>query len=293
MWSGEPTTGNKEIDGEEHIFPASIGGRDTLPVGDVSNKWNQKLDWLDNVLKRDHPAMMYAYQKDPTIKGRMTSSKERKRRRKEEKKSISDRTGVTRIQRNLESREATLLNASFEDFHDDFCRSIHKCIANVICFKKGSKYVRDNFSELIDFVKNGRNPAAWSYAVSFADPFSRLCIRPQCIKLAYSYDRERQQQSIWVCFVHTSGIWIAASRPNTMNKGIIEQFSSSILRGTTLVKKMEEAGVNFRRLFGMEWQTNRQYIGELKFLWIKKQIEGKPNPEDTFYLLTKCNYAAR
>ncbi len=288
MWSGVPTTGNKEIDSEEHIFPECIGGRDTLPVGDVSKEWNNRLSWLDNILKKGHPAMMFAYQVDPTITGKKTSNKARKKRRKEEKKSISNITGVTRIERDLESRQTNLLNASFEGFDNDFCRSIHKCIANVICFHEGSRYVRDNFLELIDFVKNGTNPGAWSYAVSFADPFIGLCIVPQCIKLAYSLDKQLQQQCVWVCFVHTSGIWIAVSQPNALNKEIIEEFSNSILADTPLVKKIEEAGADFRRLFGMEWASNRKFIGEFKFIWIKKQIEGKPNPEDAFYLLTKC-----
>ena len=70
MWSGVETTGDKSIDGQEHIFPESIGGKETLPIGDVSKEWNNGLSWLDKVLKYEHPAMKLAYQKDPSIKGK-------------------------------------------------------------------------------------------------------------------------------------------------------------------------------------------------------------------------------
>jgi hypothetical protein len=85
IWSGGETTGDKSIDGQEHIFPESIGGKDTLPIGDVSEEWNNRLSCLDKVLKKGHPAMKLAYQKDPSIKGKKrvikASNKEGRKKR--------------------------------------------------------------------------------------------------------------------------------------------------------------------------------------------------------------------
>jgi len=82
MWSGVETAGDKSIDGQEHIFPESIGGKHTLPAGDVSEGWNNRLGCLDKVLKKEHPAMKLAYQKDPSIKSKKKSNKSVKQRRK-------------------------------------------------------------------------------------------------------------------------------------------------------------------------------------------------------------------
>jgi hypothetical protein len=289
MWSGSETTGDRNIDSQEHIFPESIGGRDKLPVGDVSNEWNtKKLSNLDRILRYGHVAMMLAYQKDPAIKGKRTNDKIVNKRRKQEKELIVGVDGKATIKRVQETENTTLTDVKF-DYNDDFSRAIHKCIANVICSEHGSKYVRSHFPDLIEFVKNGANPYAWSFAVSFANPFKNLFCEPKCIKLGYFTDENNKENIlVVVCFIHSSGIWLAASKPNFLTVRIIEQFSKSILEDSPLVKQIEGEGNDFKSLYGMNWVSSRKYIGELKFLWFKKQIEGNTNPEDLFYLLTKC-----
>ena len=288
MWSGVETAGDKCIDGQEHIFPESIGGKDQLPAGDVSKEWNNRLSWLDDRLKREHPAMKLAYQKDPSIKGKKKSNKRVKQRRKEEKTLIRGVDGKSPVKTDQETGNTTFTNACY-NFDDDFSRAIHKCVANVICSEHGSKYVRRNFPELIDFVKNGIDPHDWSYAVSFANPFQNLFCEPKCIKLGYfSVTGLKKNLLVVICFIHTSGIWIAAAKPNYINKRIIEGFSNGIFKDTQLVKQVQDQGHDFKKLYGMKWVDGREYIGQMKFLWVKKQIRGKPNPDDSFYLLTKC-----
>jgi len=286
MWSGDPTTGNRTIDGQEHVFPSSIGGKSKLPVGDVSEYWNQKLSRLDRVLKRDNPNIKLAYQRDPFMPGKRPGDKRKKDRRNQEKKEIYSTDYSACITRD-DQGNSHMLNESFEYFNDDFSRAIHKCVANVICYEKGSIYVRDNHIELINFVKNEGvdSSRSWSYAASFANPFSPLCIRPNLIKLALSFNQYLKKECIWVCFAHTSGIWLAASQPNAMSKEIIANFSNSI-RDHHRIKEIIKTEADITNYFGWNWKKGRELIGELGFLWVKKQIEGKPNQEDSFYLLT-------
>jgi len=81
---------------------------------------------------------------------------------------------------------------------------------------------------------------------------------------------------------------MAAGKANHLDKRIIEGFSKGILDSTPVVKEVQKQGHDFKKAYGMKWRNNREYIGELNFLWVKKQIQGEPNPEDAFYLLTKC-----
>jgi hypothetical protein len=218
--------------------------------------------------------------------GNRPGDKRKKDRRNQEKKEIYSTDKSACIRRD-DQGNTYMDNVIFDHFNDNYSRAIYKCIANVICYEKGSIYVRNNFMELIDFVKEGKNPSAWSYAASFASPFSHLCLRPAPIKLGFSFAQDLKKECIWVCFAHTSGLWLGASQPNAMSKESIENFSNS-LRNNPLIIDIENTGNDIRQLFGMVWDKDRELIGELKFLWVKKQIEGQPNPEDSFYLLTKC-----
>lgn len=289
MWSGEPTTGNRTIDGQEHVFPESIGGKLKLPVGNVCKDWNNKLSDLDELLRDHNVNTMLAYHRDPFMTTRI-------RKKKLEIESIDKSLCIKRD----DQGNSYIINKKprqFQrpkDFDYNFTRAIHKCVANVICYEKGPKYVRNNCMELLEYVKMeleeyikyGQNPRSWSYAVSSANPFSRLCLRPITIKLGFSFDYDLKKEYTWVCFAHTSGIWLASSQPNCMSKEIITKFSDSI-RDHPLIKEIEKkAGI--ASIFGWNWEQDRELIGELGFIWVKKQIEGKANPEDSFYLLTKC-----
>ena len=281
MWCGRETTGEKH---KEHIFPKAIGGTKTLPAGDVCQNCNHELgNKVDKVLKFGHSAMMYAYQINPKI-GRKRNKEDRERKLKE-KINIEGING-TKILRNNNS--TSFINASFSKYSDLFSRALHKCIVNIICSEHGSNFVRKNCKELLEFVKNGGDDRAWSYAVSYSGLFSKLLIEPTPIK--YAVIKTGNTTKYIVSFIHTSGIWIVGSHPFLLNKEVINQFSESLIKDTSSIRQFEAQNkTKITDYFGTTaFLEERELLGELKFLWVIKEIEGKRNPEDSFYLLTKC-----
>lgn len=285
LWSGEQTTGVKSIDHEEHIFPECIGGKKTLPVGDVSWRWNNELSWLDNILKKGHPAIMQAYQDDPNIKGKKTSDKERRRRRAEEKTTIESKIGPDKIKK--ANGDVSLINVQYGIYNETFSRALHKCVANVLCFEKGSIYARKHYSDLINFVKNGSGTDQWPYAVSYANPFQKILTAPTPIKLGFYSKPTDNNETALVCFMHSSGIWIGSSQPNSLFKQNVEYFGDAILTAP-IFDIIKKEGGDIENLFGMRWESFREYLGKLNFLLVKKQIEGSPDSKGHFYLLTRC-----
>lgn len=298
LWCGCKTTAEKDksaleikYSNKEHVFPESIGGNEKLKAGDVCEDCNNKLSFLDNCLKKGNDMMMFSLQGDRFIKGKKTSNKKRKIRRQAERKEITGSDGYSKITRDLEKNKTVILNSAPEKYDGNFCKSIHKCLANIICFEKGSLFVRKNYPELINFVLNGNNTSAWSFAVSYQGYLQVLSILPKTITFTerpYSHDR---LDTVFVAFIHTSGIWIVCSHPNSMDAVIIEQFSKKIVSDDSPSKEqLKGDGRRIEDVFRSQVMTgkSRTLIGDLNFLWIKKNIVGKPNSNDTFYLLTRC-----
>lgn len=288
MWCGRKTTEERDKEGREHIFPEAIGGTKTLPIGDVCRECNNELGKLDYALKKGHPAMMHAYQIDPNIKGKKRSGKkgkEVKQRRLREKTHIEGKHS-TRIERNLNS--TIFINASFSKYSDSFSRALHKCIANIICGEHGSNFVRKNCKELLEFVKNGGDGRPWSYAISYSGLFNKLLIEPTPTK--YAAIKTGNTIKYIVSFIHTSGIWIVGSHPFLLNKEIIIKLSASLLNNTSLLQQFGKTyKTEITKYYGTTaFLEERELLSELKFEWVIKEIEGKRNPEDSFYLLTKC-----
>lgn len=286
MWCGRKTTGREP---REHIFPDAILGTKCLLAGDVCHNCNQKFGnktgkWsIDGTLKYGHPAMMYAYQIDPKI-GRKRSEEDKERKLKE--KTHIEGENSTRIERNL--NYTSFINARFSKYSDSFSISLHKCVANIICNEHGSKFVRKNYKELLEFVKNGGDAIPWSYAVSYSGLFNKLLIKPTPIKFAVI--KVGNTTKYIVSFIHTSGIWIAGSHPFLLNKEIITQLSESLIKNTPSLRQLEiQSKSKITDYFGTTaFLEGRELLGDLKFLWLIKEIEGKRNPKDSFYLLTKC-----
>ena len=285
MWCGRKTTGKKKKDSREHIFPVAIGGTKTLPIGDVCCDCNHRLGKLDKELKFGHPATMYAYQIDPKI-GRMRNKEDKERKLKE--KTHIEGKNSTRIKRSIENDTANFINTNFLESSDLFLRSLHKCVANIICNQQGSKFVRKNCKELLEFVKNGGDAKPWSYAASYSGLFNKLLIEPSLIK--YGLIKNRDIMKYIIAFIHTSGIWIVGSHPFRLNKEVINQFSESLTKDTPSIHQFEAQNkTKITKYFGTTaFLEERQLLGELKFVWVIKEIEGKRNPHDSFYLLTKC-----
>ena len=284
MWCGKPTSGDREVDGVEHIFPKAIGGKKTLPIGSVCKKCNNELGKLDRFLKKEHPAMMDAFQVDPQIKGYDRGLGDRKRKEKEkiviEGEGEAKHTKISRKNR----PDVEFLNANFIVTSDTFVRALHKCTANVLCDKYGSITTRKQCGDLVKFVRDGGDVQRWSYATSFPAPFHRPLIgEPKCFVFSVSGENK-----YIVSFIHTSGIWVTGSHPCILNPKVVEAVSESITEETANIKEhnTQESITDF---FGFEssLSKDRVFIGKLKFLWIVKGIEGKPSDE-FLYLLAKC-----
>ena len=272
LWCGESTKGEDSV---EHIFPKSIGGIRTLPLGSVHKKCTDELD-LDRFFKKGHIAMMDAFQIDPQIKGYRRKGKVA-RRKQEEKTEI---TGIgdaqfTKLVRN--SNVANQINPIYAVTSDKFVRALHKCLANILCYSYGSKTARETFKELINFV-NGTcaDVHPWSYGISFPNRTRETLLIAEPKILAHIIN---EKETI-VSFIHTSGIWIMGSHPFSINPFVIENMSELILKA---MKNKKDAILDS---FGFQYE-NRSYFGRLKFLWTVKQIEGKPTDE-SLYLLTNC-----
>lgn len=283
LWCGEDTTGDKT---REHIFPECIGGKKTLPIGYVCNNCNNLFSHrIDRALLKEHSGMMDAYQVDPGIE-RKGKRKKDIERYKNEKVSIQGvgKASSTRISR--EGNTINFLNAKFEVKSVDFVRSLHKCIANILCDSYAPQYVRKNYPKLLYFVLNGGDVRPWSYAISFPNPIIRPLISEPQIIIGLKSEKNNKTYEIY-SFIHTSGIWIVGSAPYILCPDLINKFSDLIV--LKLAKNKDpKSNKPVTDSFGFEWnKNNRVHLGKLKFLWIVKEIEGRPN-DDLLYLLTKC-----
>ncbi len=283
LWCGKDTTGDKT---KEHIFPECIGGKKTLPIGYVCTNCNNFFSHnVDRALLKEHSGMMDAYQVDPGIK-RKGKGREKKERYKKEKISIQGigEASSTRISR--EGNTINFLDANFEVKSVNFLRSLHKCVANILCDSYGPHYVRKNYPKLLDFVLNGGDAHPWSYALSFPIPINRPLISEPQIIISLKIEKNNKTFEI-NSFIHTSGIWVVGSAPYILCPEMIYKFSDLIEQKLKkiMVPNSNKTIIDF---FGFDWNHNkREHIGKLKFLWIVKEIEGSPN-DDFFYLLTKC-----
>lgn len=289
LWCGKPTSGDRKIHGVEHIFPKAIGGKKTLPVGSVCKTCNHELGKLDKFLKKEHPAMMDAFQVDPRVKGYTRGETDKKRKEKE--KTVIEGVGEARHTKITREKRPDIefLNANFAVTSETFVRALHKCVANVLCNKHGSMTTRRKFKDLLKFVKDGGDVLPWSYAVSFPNPFNRPLIEePKC----FLFSVNGEDQKI-ISFIHTSGIWIAGSHPFLLNPKVIEVVSETIAKKITHIKE-PNTRKSITHFFGFDWSLSkdRVLIGALKFLWIVEEIEGKPNDE-FLYLLTRCRFCGQ
>jgi len=281
MWCGKNTFDNKS---KEHIFPECIGGNIKLIKECVCDECNNKFSRdVDEALKKEHPIMMDAYQDSCFIENKIIGKKGNKERKERKKKERYDIKGIgeaenVRVYRDDKGKDINFCGASFVVNSPKFVRSLHKCAANVLCSVYGPSYMRNNYKELLDFVKNGKNIESWSYAVSYRNYNDRFSMEPRVMfsnkKNKIVVDIEYGQYEI-VCFIHTSGIWIIGSYPYLINKEIIEYVDREIFE--ELNKRNEFKGHNIKELFGGFgfMIDNREFIGKLRFLWCKKELEGK------------------
>jgi hypothetical protein len=263
LWCGAKTS--TENGSKEHVFPVTIGGKETLPFGSVCKSCNNKLGFLDQTLKYGHEAMMFAFQREPRIVGRIRdpSDEERKKREKFDITGKGQAKDV-RIKRNV--KDTSFINASFTKPSEDYSRSLHKCTANNLCGFYGSKFVRERFTDLLKFVWEGGDVRPWSFAVSFPIPYAIdnrefLVSEPKLLLLNENV----------MSFIHTSGIWITGCQPFSLNQQLIEVLSK-LISGKLDSIKDPVTGKKATDFYGFNWDLSKKIavIGNLKFLWIVK-----------------------
>ncbi len=275
LWCGKQT--NEQNSNVEHIFPAAIGGKRTLPLGSICRACNSGLSFLDESLKYGHEIMLDAYQADGEIKGRFRNKGDRERK-EIEKVQIAGKYEAKEKKVSRKGSDIYLLNADFTVATPNFVRALHKCSANILCHNYGSATTRKEYPGLLTFVKEGKEVCPWSYAVSFANPFKRpLISEPMPILI-------QAGEAKVIGFIHSSGIWITGSQPFVLNQHVVEAASTLIVNKLVSDNKCDEV----LSCFGFNYEShNRDSIGKLKFLWIVKEMEGKTN-DAYLQLLTKC-----
>ena len=206
---------------------------------------------------------------------------------------------------------ACFVNSNHAIYDAMFARAIHKCAANVLCKYFSSNTTRKWYQELIDFVTTGKNPCSWSYAISYQANM-RYRISPQEFYPLWTVDTtpvlveplpkepETHSNPCWgvrkgfvpiaVSFVDTSGIYLVGTLPNILTKPYI-QFASEFLSKQS-EHDSHKLGLNedkLRDIFNSSvLPTKKSTIGDLNFLWVKKQIEPSNNSSDMLRVLVMC-----
>ena len=172
LYCGSPTTIDKSdtkkelANNPEHLFPYSMGGKETLELGDVCNKCNNRLSTVDRAFKHGNILTAHAYQVDGSKKGRPRSPEDKKRHKEEKIKITLDNKSSSVV--SIPSAGAHALQIpTMPHTLICLCAQFTSAASNILCKYFGSKSTRLWYPELIDFVNTGKNPHSWSYAASY------------------------------------------------------------------------------------------------------------------------------
>lgn len=155
----------------------------------------------------------------------------------------------------------------------------------------------------------GKNPHSWSYAASY-QIFHKYLILPQTFyplwtvgaisfqtelrpiqgKEPSRYLEEEGLIPSAVSFIDTSGIYLVGILPNIITKSYISFISKWL--SEQIKRESRRSDPNEDKLF---WTFDssiltekRSTIGDLNFLWIKKQIDPSDGPSDRLRVLVIC-----
>ena len=275
----------------EHIIPEAVGGVRCLEIGKVCMECNAKLgNSVDRYLKAENDMMMHQYQISSEIMGPIgkTEGKKRRERKLSEMKNLSGYSGGFEIIRDAKTNSTEFINAPggmvFGDvsYRQNFSRALHKCALNIIQHEYDYLYVKSNHSELIKLIKDANYllPIAWSYAVCYRHMFARIHFEP----FWFSY-MSATHEVLAVILVFPGAIFIVGSKPNMIEPNLLESIEKVIPDNLGVPSDYFDALNHFDH----ESPYGRMQYGQrFKFTFIKKEIQGEPNPSDAFYLLTKC-----
>ena len=312
LYCGSSTTIDKSdtkkelANNPEHLFPYSMGGKETLELGDVCNKCNNRLSTVDRAFKHGNILTAHAYQVDGSKKGRPRSPEDRKRHKEEKIKITLDNKSSSVV--SIPGGGACFTNSNHAAYVDMFVRAVHKCASNILCKYFGSKSTRLWYPELIDFVNTGRNPHSWSYAASYQllhlyqispqvfYPLWAVGMMPSLIEPQPIHGKEPSRYleegfvPFAVSFIDTSGIYLVGTLPDIITKPSIsfvsKYLSEQIERES---RRLDPNGDKLLQTFDSSTLTKeRSTIGDLNFLWIKKQRGPSDDPSDKLLVLVSC-----
>lgn len=285
----EPVYANKE-----HIFPESVGGIKTLELGKVCQECNERLgDSVDKFLKTENFMMLKQYQDSSEILGKPIGKIRGKTDRERKVNEITNITGygggftITRDQGNSNIITLTDLpdgTGGDYTYNDKFSKALYKCAINVLLDKYDNEFVRYNFLELIDFIKNNDNTdyLDWSYGVCYSNIniFPLVHFEPFVLQIIAIGDMPQAVVLMFPC-----AIFIVGTQPRLVNTELLNVVGSKPPK----LENWEKNGFYYLKYFTGFFDGFRKAFGEnLKFTLVKKEITGVKNPDDSFYLLTKC-----
>ena len=277
---------------KEHIIPEAVGGLQCLEVGKVCMECNEKLgNSVDGHLKTENIMMLQQYQVSSGVIEKpigKTKDKERRARKLAEMKKIVGYSNGVTVERFPEINGTVFTGSPSGttlydyEYNNKFSRALHKCALNIILHESDYFQTKKNHSELINFIKDPgyRWPEVWSYAVCYRNLFAQMHFEP----FWHIFSSSAQEFS-YILLVFPCAIFIVGTKPNFINPKMLENIEKIIPENLGV----EGFEFNTVRYFSWEPPYRRTQFGErFKFTFIKKEIQGEPNPEDAFYLLTKC-----
>ncbi len=299
LWCDSETTGDKSLVADsikfadkEHVFPESVGGRKALEIGSVCQDCNRRLgDKVDRFLKTENFMMLKQYQDSSDILGKPIGKirdKQDRKRKEEEQMEISGYSGGVKIKRYHDSPnmfELFNLPSGAQgdlEYNRKFSKALHKCAVNVLLDECGYGYLKENHKDMIDFVNCHENESYsdWSYAACYSSIFNRVHFEPFCLQ-------KIGVRSVYlsVVLIFPCGIFAVGTKANSINVNLLNIIGNNPPK----LDNWEKSNFDYLSHFVSAMPGPRKtFGGKLKFSLIKNEITGTPNPEDLFYLLTKC-----
>lgn len=296
IWCDFETTTNTanvtdqvKLANKEHIIPECVGGKQCLEIGKVCVDCNNKLNSLDEYLKRGNFMMLNQYQISSAIMGSpigKKKDKERRERKEREMKEISGYSGGVHITRhsNEYTTYTNLPGGTDGDYfyYEKFSKALHKCALNIVLNDHDYFYVKNNCSELIDFILNPVThlTEGWAYAVCYRNLFSQSHFDPFWLTFG-----RNTAGSFAFLMVFPGAMFIVGTKQDNINPDTIKNIEKEIPENLGIKGDEFNAVQHFS---SMPPQQRAQFGERFKFVFLKKQIQGVPNPVDGFYLLTHC-----
>lgn len=299
IWCEKKTTTSKKLANDElsfanleHIFPKAVGGIKTLSPGAICEDCNNELgSHVDLHLKTQNIAFMMQYQTSSYILGkpigRKRKDKKNKDRKEDEIKKLTGYGGGAAIERGENFGDITLKNmpdgsAGDITYNAKFSKALHKCAINVMLDLYGYDHVKNNYSDLIDFIKDYKDESsrAWSYGICYSNPYSLFSFEPFLLSEA-----KHCELTLAISIAFPCGIFVVGLQPHIVTPELLKVFGNQSLQ----VQDWIDAGFDYHKHYKSIFSQEKLTFGELfSFFIVKKEIEGRRNPDDFFYLLVKC-----